>query len=344
MKFREIVASALLTAGAGMTASAMAEDGVKISGFIDLNMERLSTPQSSTSRISSGGLNASRLEFSGTEDLGDGNQAIFVHQMQFSADTGVGPTPRETYVGLRGGWGALTLGRQNTPSYWIAAYADPSWSADYSLVSNMQFFYAPYRENNSILYVTPTVGGFKGRFMATAGQEDGTKNGRVVSTGVEYRNGPLYAGLVSDQKYIKNINSSNIESARDNYFSLTYRFGSIEPTLIYHTYNGYYAYPPYVGFQTKGWDVQVGARWNIDAINNVYASFVHKKDNNNVKLSDADGLLLGYGYRFSKRTNVYVNYGRIDIKNKVAVSYPLTFNSSGAAPDKGVQFGIRHAF
>ncbi|MFZ6648056.1 porin [Undibacterium sp. TJN25] len=344
MKFKEIVASALLAAGAGISANALAEDGVKISGFIDLNLERLSTPQSSTSRISSGGLNASRLEFSGSEDLGDGNQAFFVHQMQFQADTGVGPTPRETYVGLKGAWGALSLGRQNTPSYWIAAYADPSWSADYSLVSNMQFFYAPYRENNSILYQTPVIGGFKGRFMATAGQEDTTKNGRVVSTGVEYRNAGLYVGLVSDQKYIKNIYSSNIESSRDNYLSLTYRFASVEPTFIYHTYNGYYAYPPYVGFQTKGWDVQVGARWNIDAINNAYISYVHKKDAYNVKLSDADGLLIGYGYRLSKRTNLYANYGRINIKNATAVAYPLTFNSSGAAPDKGVQLGIRHAF
>ncbi|HTD03775.1 porin [Undibacterium sp.] len=344
MKFKGIVVSALLTAGAGMTADVLADEGVRISGFVDLNLERLSTPQSSTSRISSGGLNASRLEFSGNEDLGDGNQAFFVHQMQFQADTGAGPTPRETYVGLKGGWGALSLGRQNTPSYWIAGYADPSWSADYSVVNSMQFFYAPYRENNSILYVTPVVSGFKGRFMATAGQEDGTKNGRVLSTGVEYRDGALFAGAVSDLKYLKNIYSSNIESARDNYFSLAYKFGAVEPTFIYHTYNGYYAYPPYVGFQSKGWDVQLGARWKIDELNNMFFSFVHKKDNNNVKLSDADGLLVGYGYKFSKRTNVYVNYGRIDIKNHPAVAYPLTFNSSGAAPDKGLQLGIRHAF
>lgn len=332
----------MLAFGAGQAAAA---DGVTVSGVIDLNVERLSTPTTSLTRVSSGGLSQSRLQFSGEEDLGGGNQAFFVHQMQFAADTGVGPSPRETYVGLRGNWGSLSLGRQNTPSYWIAGYADPSWSGDYSRVSNNQFFYAPYRENNAVSYITPSVGGFKGRFMVTTGLETGNHSGRVVSTGVEYRKGALYAGLVSDLKNTKNIFASNIESSRDNYLALTYRLGGLEPTLIYHTYNGYYAYPPYVGFQTKGWDLQLGARWKIDTINSVYISAVHRKDDNNKDLTDNDSVLLGYSYRFSKRSDVYANYGRVNTKGKPKVPYPLTFNYNGSGnPERGLQLGLRHSF
>ena len=339
MKLKGTVASAVLLAGFGNMA--LADDGVKISGFVDLNLERLSTPKATSYRVSSGGLNASRLVFSGSENLGGGNKAFFTHEMQFSANNGAGPTPRQSFVGLTGDWGALAMGRQNTPSYWIAGYADPSWSADYSIVSNMQFFYAPYRENNAISYNTPRVAGLMGRFMVTTGLSDGTSNGRYVSTAVEYRNGGFFAGVASDLKYT----SSNINTSRDNYFSMAYKFGSIEPTLIYHTYNGYYAYPPYVGYQTSGWDLQLGARWQITDQHRVFVSAVHKKDNNNVALSDADGYLLGYGYNLSKRTDLYVNYGRINVKNNTAVAYPMTFNTSGGAtPNSGIQLGMRHAF
>jgi len=342
-KLEGVVVSALALACAGTAAHAA--DGVTISGFVDINLERLSTPKQTYNRVSSGGLNASRLVFSGSEDLGGGSKAFFTHEMQFSADTGAGPTPRQSFVGLSGSWGAISMGRQNTPSYWIAGYADPSWSADYSIVSNMQFFYAPYRENNSLAYNTPRVGGFMGRFMVTAGQEDGSSNGRYVSTAVEYRDGPLFAGAVSDLKYNKNVFGSDIRSSRDNYFALAYRFGPIEPTFIYHTYNGYYAYPPYVGFQTSGWDAQLGARWQITDRHRVFGSFVVKKDDNNVAISDAKGMLLGYGYNLSKRTDLYANWGRIWMKNNTTVAYPMTFNSSASpAPNSGIQLGMRHAF
>lgn len=349
MQLKRIVSATALPLALSVAAGHAAAGNVTISGVIDVNVESLSTNKEKVTRVSSGGLSQSRLEFSGTEDLGDGNQAFFLHQMQFAADTGVGPTPRETYVGLRGNWGQLALGRQNTPSYWIAGYADPSWSGDYSRVSNNQFFYAPWRESNAVSYNTPVFGGFKGRFMATTGQETPDHNGRVISTGIEYRDGPLYVGLVSDHKDMKNIGSPKIEGSRDNYLAATYRLnagaGMVEPTLIYHTYNGYYAYPPYVGFQTKGWDLQLGARWKIDNVNGVYISYVHRHDDVGRDLTDANSWLLGYNYRFSKRTDAYINYGRVLTQGSPKVPYPLTFSYNGNGnPDRGTQIGIRHSF
>jgi predicted porin len=343
MKLAKKTMTALFLLGAGVASEVVAQESVKVSGYIDANLEYLSSPKDSATRVSSGGLNSSRLVFSGTEDLGGGNKAFFEHQIQVAVDTGVG-SPRESYVGVRGNWGSLSGGRQATPSYWIVGYADPSWSSDYSRVSNNVYFYAPYRESNSILYVTPTMAGFKGRFMATAGKEDGTKNGRVVSLGGEYRNGGLYLGLVSDQKYTQNIFSkvAKMETARDTYLSAAYKIGSVEPTFIYHTYDGYYAYPPYVDFKSKGWDVQLGARWAIDSTNSTYISYVHRVDDSKVDIGDADSVLLGYNYSLSKRTTLYATYSKVNAKNTVSVDYPVTFSSQTAT--QGMQFGIRHAF
>jgi predicted porin len=56
-------------------------------------------------------------------------------------------------------------------------------------------------------------------------------------------------------------------------------------------------------------------------------------------------MLLGYGYNLSKRTDLYANSGRINVKNNTTVAYPMTFNTSTSpAPNSGIQLGIRHAF
>ncbi|MQR00845.1 porin [Glaciimonas soli] len=339
MKIKGVMLVGLLLAGAQVHA----DDGLTISGWVDVNVERLGSANGDSVGMSSGGLNSSRLVFSDSENLGAGWKAFFTYEMQFAANTGAGPTPRQSFVGATGPYGTLSLGRQNTPSYWVAGYADPSWSADFSMVSNMEFFYAPYRESNSINYNTPRIGGFQGRFMYSTGANDGTRNGRYLSTGVDYRNGPLYAGIVSDLTNTKNLYSSDIPTSRDNYFVATYSFGNLEPTFIYHTYNGYYAYPPYTAFQSKGWDVQIGARYNLSDRHSFFASYVRRKDDYNVSLSDANGGVVGYDYHFSKRTDMYFNYARILAKNQTAIQYPVTF-SSYPTPTSGVQIGLRHGF
>ncbi len=52
--------------------------------------------------------NASRLGFRGSEDLSGGQGAMYGLEMGVDADTGAGTVPayRNSYVGLRGDWGA----------------------------------------------------------------------------------------------------------------------------------------------------------------------------------------------------------------------------------------------
>ncbi|GAB2485912.1 porin [Comamonas humi] len=346
MKIKRIAAAALLLAGG----AAFAQSKVTLSGFVDLNLEYLknSGADGSLKRISSGGLNNSRINFSGVEDLGGTNKAYFTIEPMFSADTGaMSPQFRQSFVGVRGDWGDVTLGRQFTPSYWVAGYADPNWASAYSVVNNMQFFYASYRVDNAIQYKTPSFGGLTGRVMYSFGKEDQTKNGRFLSTALEYRSGPLFVGFASERTYTQDVfNKASMHDSRDNYLSAVYRIGGFEPTLVFHTYDGYYAYPPYVGFTSKGWDVQLGARWNIDGTSRVHASFVHRKDDNNRDIGSANGLTLGYTYGMSKRTDLYVLASHIKNKKDVQVAYPVTWSASPSAGQSpsGIAFGIRHAF
>lgn len=346
MKRNLIAAGALLC----VCATAQADSRVWLSGYVDLNISHLiSSGNGTTTRMSSGGLNNSRFNISGVEDLGDGNRAVFTIEPMFSADDGKQATQfRQSFVGLKSDkLGEITLGRQFTPSYWIAGYADPSWAADFSMVNNMEFFYASYRVDNAIQYKTPSFFGFTGRAMYATGLEDTTRAGRFLSTSLEYRSGPLFLGAVSELQYTRDIfNSSRINSSRDNYFSAVYKIGGFEPTAIFHTYNGYYAYPPYVAFNSRGWDAQLGARWNIDGRSRVYASAVYRHDDNNTKVSNAVGFVEGYIYGLSKRTDLYATVAHIKLKNNVSVPYPVTWQAypnAGQSPT-GFQIGIRHAF
>jgi predicted porin len=183
--------------------------------------------------------------------------------------------------------------------------------------------------------------------MATTGVGDATRAGRFLSTSVDYRQGPVFIGAVSELQYTRDIfKSSQIHSSRDNYFSAVYRFGGFEPTVIYHTYNGYYAYPPYVAFNSQGWDAQIGARWNIDGRNRLYLSVVHRHDDNNTSISSATGGVIGYIYGLSKRTDLYATFAHVKHQHDVPVPYPVTFQvyPNGGQDPSGFQLGIRHAF
>ena len=349
------VAAALLLMAGGAHAGSWGEEpegsSLTLSGTIDLSLQYLANSGEDVSNtdLASGVMSASRLEFSGSEDLGGGNRAYFTFQPQFDASTGEGKdTYRQSYLGLKGGWGDLTLGRQDTPSSFVTGYADPSYGSEYSVMNNMQFFYAPYRVSNAIQYHSPDFSGFSGRLMYAFGEQGGTKAGHFMSAALEYYSHPLYIGFASEHSYNRDIDHpDDLRGSQDNYLSVVYSFDNgVEPTFMFHTYDGYYAYAPYVGFDTSGWDVQFGVRWDIDGRNRVHASYVHRHDDNNTDVGTANGVTLGYLYGLSKRTDLYVNYSYVRNNENIGVPYPVTWSTTplqGQSPS-AVAVGMRHKF
>ena len=105
----------LLTAVGAMVCgtAASAQSNVQISGSIDMGVFR-----DTAGRTNVGTIQRSHLQFSGTEDLGDGLAATFRLRHRFDADTGASESGTgrpfwhgESTVGLKGGFGALRLGR-----------------------------------------------------------------------------------------------------------------------------------------------------------------------------------------------------------------------------------------
>ena len=158
--------------------------------------------------VMSGQQNGSRWGMRGSEDLGGGMKANFNLTNGFNIDTanqaqGGLLFGREAWVGLSGGFGAITLGRQvtimaNGPWAITGGYANyDAWSTP----TDNGFFGNPgsiatdaVRKNNSVQYQTPNMGGFTGTVMWAPGENGiagGTNNTNYYSLGLGYVNGPI---------------------------------------------------------------------------------------------------------------------------------------------------------
>lgn len=156
---KTLIAFAALSAIAGM---AQAQSTVTLYGLLDGNLQSLKTNvisggtiQSLTqARIDSGGLNGSRFGMRINEDLGGGLSAIGNLEAGFSLDTGASGAGGGTYgvagaaplfgrranVGLSGGFGTVTIGR-NSSSY-------DDVSADHTMME--QTIFDPTNVNNGV--------------------------------------------------------------------------------------------------------------------------------------------------------------------------------------------------
>lgn len=156
--------------------------------------------------VNGSNLSGNRWGMMGTEDLGGGMRAKFQLESGFNVDDGTQAQGRlfgrHAWVGLAGGFGEVRLGRQTTiladgPWAVTGGYANyDAWSAASATgYGNAGSVAADVvRTNNSLKYLTPTMGGFTGTFVwspAEDGLAGGAGAGSYWSLGAGYVNGPI---------------------------------------------------------------------------------------------------------------------------------------------------------
>ncbi|GJH19133.1 porin [Caballeronia novacaledonica] len=153
--------------------------------------------------LASGELNGSRWGLRGSEDLGGGLKAILVLENGFDVNTGrLGQGGlefgRQAYVGVSGGVGTITLGRQydSVVDYVGPLEAGDQWAGYLGAhPADNDNFNNTNRVNNAIKFTSPTLGGFTFGGMYSLGgvAGDATRN-QIWSLGGGYANGPLILG------------------------------------------------------------------------------------------------------------------------------------------------------
>ena len=148
--------------------------------------------------------NASRLGFKGTKELGNGLEAIFKIEYEVAIDDGTIDSDeqdelkaRNVYGGLKGGWGQLIFGRNDTPFKRLGRPIDVF--NDYNNGDITAYLNGEDRRDNMVFYQSPEWNGLRFGVAISPGEETGVggddNSGLADYTGlsVEYGFGERFA-------------------------------------------------------------------------------------------------------------------------------------------------------
>ncbi len=358
----------LVALAALAVSSAFAQSSVTISGVADVGLvynNSLADKQGSEKLGLAAG-NNNRIIFSGVEDLGGGLAATFAFQLRLDPTTGnnergsavtgnngaagVGvpaaiPTSRplfqgESTVGLRGGFGAIKMGRALTAVQLPNGGIIDPWGVT-TVAGNVyaQGFASDYvqggegRVGNALFYTSPNFGGFSAN--VSLGFLKGPTGQRHAAIAGVYNNGPINALL----GYERNRVNDTLVQLGGNYdlgvVKLYAGYGNIKGssdiadrvnmTYLATASGGQVAAGGSIKDYTLGVSAPLGAatlragysRWNGNGLSG---------QANESKLG------LGVNYALSKRTSVYTDLAGVTRKN-AALSNVTLFD-----------VGIAHSF
>lgn len=296
-----------------------AQSSVTLFGTVDVNLQSArSTGLPTQNTVGTQGNGPNRLGFKGTEDLGGGLKANFLLELGYFPDTGQarGGTAsffnRGANVGLSGGFGTLTLGRNWTTSYNSNWIYDPTYdlgaAASTNLASNggQPSFYLL---NNAVTYTLP--GGLGGAYGEVQyAPSEGSVNGKYVGARIGYGSGPFDASVAMGRQDVAG------GKYKTTYIGAAYDLGAVK--LV-----GLYANEKVISVTEKRW--LLGATVPIGS-NYAFLSYQDRS----LTAADASQIGLGYVHTLSKRTALYATFSNIDTDN--------------AGKTRTVQAGLRHHF
>ncbi|MDB5861414.1 MAG: gram-negative porin family protein [Ramlibacter sp.] len=366
------MASKTLIAGMAFAACglASAQTSLTLFGVVDAAVQHGSGSIANRNQLGSGGLNASRLGFRGTEQLTGGMWAGFWLEAGLNEDNGTGTLTntnnqasgapaslngaqgmtfsRRSTVSLGGDWGEIRVGRDYTPQYMNIKVYDPTDAVGVGTavnVTNIITGPTSQRASNTVTYFSPKVGGFFGEVQYyfgenasnAANKDDG--NGGGIRVG--YGSGPIeFAVATSRTDYLAgNSRQSNVGGQYDFGFAKVLANYSRDEGLVQVA-----AAPvPLATAKAKGWSLgaiiphgsnefKLGySRYSIDVVDPAFAD------------PQATKFMASWNYRFSKRTAVYTTVAHVRTRGGSATALlgAVTGPNENSA---GYEVGLRHSF
>ncbi|HFA1110756.1 TPA: porin, partial [Neisseria gonorrhoeae] len=141
----------------------------------------------------------SKIGFKGQEDLGNGLKAVWqLEQGASVAGTNTGWGNKQSFIGLKGGFGTIRVGSLNSPLKNTGANVN-AWESGKYTGEFLEIGKMARREHRylSARYDSPEFAGFSGS-VQYAPKDNSGSNGESYHVGLNYRNGGFfaqYAGL-----------------------------------------------------------------------------------------------------------------------------------------------------
>lgn len=331
--------SLIVLAALGAFASvASAQSSITMYGRVDLSVNK--GVGQAAKNLSNG--SGSRLGLRGVEDLGGGMTAFFNVEMRFDADTGASQNfkvalPGEaatagtgnrfwgarSLVGLQGGFGKVSLGREYTTAFLGSQLVADPWGWDTVVNAtpgaglNQALTgggIARVRNDSSVTYNFAASGFSFGAQIAEATDTINNFQKKPFNFAVGYAAGPLSLGLGYEK-----TGQVGTASAKWTTVNAAYNLGMVKLGAFYGK-----------GTTSANADHQ---SYMLTAVapmgQGELRASLGKLRNKSANVDAAKGFAVGYHYALSKRTTLYTDYVR---------------NTAVATEKAGYDFGIKHNF
>ena len=382
---------ALAVAGLA-SAGAYAQSNVTIYGIVDAsayastggNKAGVAGAVGTNYGFLSNAVASSRLGFRGTEDLGNGLKAVFNLETELSlangqmgsstSGTGPGTFSRAANVGLAGGFGTVTLGRQATPTYAAVVGADAlgtnsgglinAWvysnvkgsvaasrisgvavagTTNDAMASNLQGAYAA-----GIGYASPVIAGFQAKLFSNVGNNTSgaefTNNG-LRDMSVVYDNAGLKLQATHQVVYGKDttapVNELDKGQQKNTLVSASYAFGDATVAAAW-VKTKFAEDMAATNDDLRTWTL--GGKYKLGATT-LGLSYTNTKDVE-VTTNKVTQVAALADYSLSKRTSLYALVTRANNSGLATMNglYSANAASAAGADVTSVALGLKHSF
>jgi predicted porin len=381
-------ATLAIAALAACTSSAWAQSSVTLYGIVDVavrytdNEQAAGISKQSVVRVVGGGMSNSRLGINFTEDMGDGLKAIGNLESRLNADTGTAPIANgypfwmQSWVGLQGGFGRVTLGRQYNVLFDLvtSTYASYPYSPYFDAYKPEIGLSLGSRADNMVKYMVE-AGPFRGALQVSAGEGSAT-GGKTIGGYVRYSDAGLSGGAGYESYQLgsgKKVKASTVGASYrvgDWYLNAGYAVNKVDtgftaadaaviqgvPLLWGSFGNGGLAYTnPAIALgadKRTMWSVGVG--YQITAQLNLGGHYYHGKQSgpgfaplgisSAAVDAKADFLTMAADFAFSKRTDAYLEFDHTKLGGANASLTAVSGAANLAQTRSGLTIGLRHRF
>jgi predicted porin len=349
---------------AGMAAPAIAD--TTLYGTLHASVDVLSADGDGKGNITTVSSNKSLIGVKGSSALNAGLKLIY--KAEFSIDAGGGNSSpkksgafgeRNQFIGVKGDFGAVLIGRHDTPMKIIGRKADLFWSSQIgqnrSLVNNKVDGVSglDLRTNNFIAYQSPKIGGFQMLVAYASDLEHKEKIAGVDTATLDndsdlfsinglYKAGPLTLGAAFEKRDIV-TSTTTIENDAIRLMG-SYKFGAAKVVAFYQNQDVDTA-----GVTTADEDVYgIGGSYKISPLGTVKAQY-YKLENDIGVDNEADLFAVGYDHKLGKSTHVYAQYATLGNDDGARLSLGGSGHGEKITPSTGgdadaISIGIRHKF
>jgi predicted porin len=303
----------------------------------------------------------SRLGFRGSEDLGNGLSAIFALENGINVDVGTASQGnrlfgRQAWVGLKGDWGTLQLGRVPNMTFYAMIKSDVLGPNLFS-ISSIDLYIPNARSDNAIAY----MGTFKGLTVGATysfGRDASAAGGPAATSCAGEVAGDSRACRQYTALLGYDSNTYGVTASYDKLYGNIGAAGGLTSSANYDrrtTLNGYVM----LGRTKLGagvMDRKTDAATGLTESDLYYIGVSHpvaaqltldaQAARKNVKGSsnDTNMVVARLTYAFSKRSAIYGAIGRMDNNGQAAIALDAGGTVAPGRAQNGVMTGIKHVF